>query len=373
MSGPVSLRARLRLPLDRFELDVDLSTTAQVTGVFGPSGSGKTSFLESVAGLRRRAEGEIRLGEETWLDSAAGIYRRPERRDVGYLPQDGLLFPHLDVRRNLLAGARRARARGLAVEEIFASVCELLELSPLLERDVEALSGGERQRVALGRALCSGPRLLLLDEPLASLDLALRHKVLPYLRRVRRELDLPMLLISHDPTEVQALCDDLVVLRRGQVVARGKPAEVLTDPQVVPLEGPRGYENVVAGTLEESDGRTGQVRLSPEAGADAVRLVTPHVDAPAGSEVLVSIPAREILLATHEPQGLSARNLLPATVSALRALDGMLLVTTKLSTGAPDLTAEVTPEAAEALGLAPGQKVYLILKTAGCGVLHTRG
>jgi len=372
MSAPAHLEVRIRLALDRFQLELDFETEAQVTGVFGPSGSGKTSLLESIAGLRRGVEGAIRLGGEAWLDSEAGLRLPPEDRQLGYVPQDGLLFPHLDVRRNLLAGAHRARAQGLPVEETLKSVCALLELDPLLKRDVSALSGGERQRVALGRALCSGPRLLLLDEPLASLDLGLRRKVLPYLRRVRHQLDLPMLLISHDPTEVQALCDDLVVLREGKMVMRGKPAEVLTDPQVVPLEGPRGFENLVPGILERNGQGTSLIRLGGE-GSEAVHLRTPVVEAPAGEEVLVSIPAREILLATHEPKGLSARNLLPATITSLRALDGMLLVTTTLPGNAPDLTAEITPEASKVLSLEPGQPVYLILKTAGCAVLHAGG
>ncbi len=372
MTETPSLVARIELCLEHFDLRVDLETTAQVTGVFGPSGCGKTSLLETIAGLRPRARGRVSLGGEVWLDSARGLRQRPERRRIGYVPQDGLLFPHLDVRGNLLAGSARAEARGLPVEETLEAVCELLELGPLLDRGVDSLSGGERQRVSLGRALCSGPQLLLLDEPLASLDLALRRKVLPYLRRVRRQWNLPMLLISHDPTEVQALCDDLLVLRRGEVVARGVPGEVFTDPAVVPLTGPGGYENVVAGTLVEMRGRTSQVRLGEGdmEDSESVFLSTPPVAASDGIEVLVNIPAREILLATHEPRGLSARNLLPATVKSLRPVEGMVLVTSALAGNAPDLTAEITPESAEGLGLTPGLPVYLILKTAGCAVLH---
>ncbi len=364
------LEVRIRLPLDRFELEVDFRTGHQVTGVFGASGAGKTSLLETVAGLRRQAKGRIRLGREVWLDSKSGTYRRPEERHIGYVPQDGLLFPHQDVRRNLLAGAARARRNGGRLEETFSSVCRLLELETLLGRQVSTLSGGERQRVALGRALCSGPRLLLLDEPLASLDLPLRRRVLPFLRRVRREFQTPTLLVSHDPAEVQALCDELIVLQKGRVIARGSPRQVLTDPKVFPLAEEAGFENLLPGFLLSSQGATSRVRLGSP--VSSVQLTTPRLTARPGDDLLVGIPAHEILIATRLPQGLSAQNILPAEVTSVQDLGGLRLVRAALAPDIPDLAIEVTSQAMSDLQLEPGKPVHLIIKATGCSVYAGR-
>ncbi len=299
------LEVDIRLPLDRFDLEVELKAEGPVTGIFGPSGSGKSSLLETVAGLRRGATGTVRLGDRVWLDSAAGVCLRPEARDVGFVPQDSLLFPHLDVRRNLLAGAGRARRNGGSPEALLGQVCELLELGPLLARDVSSLSGGERRRVALGRALCSGPRLLLLDEPLASLDLPLRRRLLPLLRRLRSELTTPMLLVSHDPIEVQALCDEMIVLRDGVAVARGEPHRLLADPRVFAL-AEEAFENVLPARHLRREASTSVLRLGEADGG--VELITLASSVEIGAEVLVGLPSSEIVLATERPVGLSARN-----------------------------------------------------------------
>jgi molybdate transport system ATP-binding protein len=227
MSEPPHLAVRVTVPLAQFPLAVDFTAKRRVTGIFGPSGAGKTSLLHCIAGLKRKARGRIALDGEVWLDSERGIYVPPERRAVGYVPQDGLLFPHRNVRGNLLAGSARARHNGWNVAETLDTVCDLLEIGHLLDREVATLSGGEHQRVALGRAICSGPRLLLLDEPLASLDQPLQQRVLPFLQRVRDELALPMLLVTHNAAEVQALCEEMLVLRDGVLVAHGAVEEVL--------------------------------------------------------------------------------------------------------------------------------------------------
>lgn len=358
------LTIQIGLQLDRFDLEVDVRTTEHVTGVFGASGSGKTSLLEAVAGLRRNARGRIALGDDVWLDTESGTFRKPETRHIGYVPQDGRLFPNHDVRQNLLAGAARARREGHPLDETFATVTDLLELGPLLDRRVTTLSGGERQRVSLGRALCSGPRLLLLDEPLASLDIPLRRRVLPFLRRVRDEFDLPMLLVSHDPVEVQALCDDLVVLREGRVIARGAPARVLTDPEVFPLAEKEGYENVLPCRLVESLADTSVVRLGD--GPDGPTLITPPAGGEKGDKKLVGIPAREVILATSEPRGISAQNVLRATVRSIDPIGSLRLVRASVGEDIPDIAVEVTEQASSDLSLRPGCTTFLILKTAGC-------
>lgn len=215
----------------RFTLDVDVRLGCRVTGIFGFSGAGKSTLLELIAGLRRPLAGAIRVEGETLFDAVVGRHLPPELRQVGYVPQDTALFPHLDVAGNLRFGLPRAPADDGRFA--FAHIVELLGLGPLLAARPARLSGGERQRVALGRALLAHPRLLLLDEPLAALDAELKCAILPYLRRVRDEFSLPMLYVSHSAEELFTLCDEVLVLRAGRVVAQGAPA-TLFDPTEEP-------------------------------------------------------------------------------------------------------------------------------------------
>ena len=222
---PLLRLADVRLSLASFSLAVDATLHGRVTALFGASGAGKTTLLEIVAGLRRPQRARIELGERVLTDTEAGIWLPPERRRVGYVPQDGALFPHLSVRANVLYGNRRDThgPHNFSLE----SVVETLEIGALLDRpNVGSLSGGERQRVALARALLASPELLLLDEPLAGLDAALKSRILPYLLRVRDEFAVPMLFVSHAPAEVLALCDDVLVLDRGRVIGQGAPREL---------------------------------------------------------------------------------------------------------------------------------------------------
>ncbi|MGC4071053.1 MAG: ATP-binding cassette domain-containing protein [Nibricoccus sp.] len=214
----------VRLPLAHFTLGLDLALTARVTAIFGPSGSGKTSLLELIAGLRRPVSGKIHLDTTALVDRDAGQFVPPQQRAIGYVPQDGALFPHLNVHENLLYGfvPQPTRPDGLSFEHVTA----VLEISPLLTRPIHTLSGGEKQRVALGRALLAAPRLLLLDEPLASLDAALKERLLPYLLRIRDEFAIPMIYVTHSPDEVVALCDEALIIRSGRIEKRGRPSEL---------------------------------------------------------------------------------------------------------------------------------------------------
>ena len=362
--SPEQLTVDVLLPLDHFDVRAAFTAARHVTGIFGPSGAGKTSLLQSIAGLKRRATGHVRLGEEVWLDSPRRIYVRPESRSIGYVPQEDLLFPHHNVRRNLLAGASRARRSGNSLERTFQTVCELLEITPLLDRDVATLSGGERQRVALGRAICSGPRLLLLDEPLASLDLPLRRRVLPFLRRVVDQFQIPMLLVSHDPMEVQALCDELIVLAKGEVVARGEPPDVLTDPRVLPATLPDGFENILPCTVAEVTEQTTEVSLSP--GNPSLRLAVSGARSSPGLRMWVGVPARDIILSAAHPVGLSAPNVLPGRVVSVQSVDDLRLITVSVADDVRNVAVEVTPAACSDLKLASGSRVFLIINTASC-------
>jgi molybdate transport system ATP-binding protein len=218
---PADITLEFALRQGDFRLEMAERAQARVLALFGASGSGKTTVLESIAGLRRPERGRIEVQGRTLYSSADGVNLAPRSRRIGYVPQDSVLFPHMNVRKNILYGA--GRGNGITL----ARVLEILEIEPLLERRVASLSGGERQRVALARALMSSPRLILLDEPLAAVDLELRRRIVPCLRRIRDELGVPMVYVSHDAAEVRTIADRALVLDRGTVVASGDPAAVL--------------------------------------------------------------------------------------------------------------------------------------------------
>ena len=224
----------ISLSLADFTLQVDEELNRQVTALFGPSGAGKTSLLDLIAGLRQPGSALIQLGDSVLTDTTRGVNRPVRLRQVGYVPQDLALFPHLSVRRNVLYG-HKPEAENSPLFRV-ANVVRILEIEPLLGRDIAHLSGGEKQRVALARALLSSPRLLLLDEPLSSLDLKLKGQILPFLKRVRSEFPLPILYVTHSTEEVTALCDEVLMLERGRIVRRGTPEEVFgpNGPVLVP-------------------------------------------------------------------------------------------------------------------------------------------
>ena len=204
-----------------FALSIAQRIDARVVALAGPSGSGKTTVLDAIAGLRRPARGVIRLGGRVLFSSAERVDLRPHQRHVGYVPQDAALFPHMDVRRNVRYGRRRGRR--LSAE----AVARMLEIQDLLDRRVDRLSGGERQRVALARALMSAPEILLLDEPLAAVDVERRRRILPYLQRVRDDLGVPIVYVTHDRDEIRRFADHVIVLDQGRVVRAGEPASAL--------------------------------------------------------------------------------------------------------------------------------------------------
>jgi molybdate transport system ATP-binding protein len=348
--------------LDRFDLDVDYEAEHRVTGLFGVSGSGKTTWLEALAGLRRNATGRICCGGELWLDTERGIRVPPEGRNIGYVPQEHLLFPHKSVRGNLLFARRRALRRGVVFERAYANVAEVLELEPLLERSVAELSGGERQRVALGRALCSGPSLLLLDEPLASLDAQLRHRILPFLKRVRDAFEIPILIVSHNPTELLALCDEIVAVREGRIVASGRPMDVLTRPEVFSLAESQGFLNILPCRMAGHTLHSSTVRLGAD--GDGPQITIPRVNAPEGESMLVGVAASEILVSRAKPEGLSARNRLPVRISSVREAGHIVLLAAQLHESLPPIAVEITADAMEELDIGAGEQAYLIIKSS---------
>ena len=369
MSAPLDLD--VKLASGRFTLEVAWTAAEVALGLFGPSGAGKTTLLEIIAGLRAGARGRIAVAGRTWLDSARGLSLAPERRGVGYVPQDARLFPHRSVLGNILAGHRRAERAGARRIEPERAM-EVLELEPLRAAEVGSLSGGERQRVALARALCSGAELLLLDEPLAGLDKPLRRRVLQYLVRVQREFDIPTLHVSHEATELEVLCREALVLSRGRPLAHGRPGTLFTDPAVLPMTWKGGLENVLKGNVMATSGSLAAVRLEQDA-ALAVAARSLEV----GDEVFVAVRADELIVAVERPTRLSAQNVLPGTVQEIRDTDSDVgpdhptLVFVSLGAGAP-LVAAITWEACQRLDLAPGMPVHLVCKAQSCRVLATR-
>ena len=351
------MRCTLRLALDRFSLDVDFTSSARSIGIFGPSGAGKTSLLECVGGLRRAQAGRIEVAGRVLFDAATGVDVPLSERGVGYVPQDGLLFPHWTVEQNLRAAAL---GRGVSQDSL-ATAIRVLELGDLLTRDVSTCSGGERQRVALGRALASSPDLLLLDEPLGALDRPLRRRILPYLVRAATEFALPMLFVSHDPTEVQAVCDEVVVIEQGRVVAQGDPAAVLGAAERAGMD----FENLLRGTVQV--GGDGRAHLALEGG---VRVEVPARGATHGALGLYGLRGDDLLLATSEPHGLSARNRLPARVEAIDE-DGQDILLSARCLGpagedGPLLRASLTLGALRELELEVGSTLHLVFKTQSC-------
>jgi molybdate transport system ATP-binding protein len=220
------MRLRLKnldLRQGTFLLQLDLELDGQLIGIFGGSGAGKTSLLEVVAGLRKPVSGLIAVDDLVLMHRDEGIFLAPERRGVGYVPQDLALFPHLSVRKNLAYGHKSAESSS---DINLAHVAEVLEIDALLDRFIADLSGGQKQRVAFARAILASPRLLLLDEPLASLDQELKWKIIPYLKRMRDEFKIPMLYVSHSPDEVSELCDQVIVMRDGKCLRTSRPAEI---------------------------------------------------------------------------------------------------------------------------------------------------
>ncbi|MFD0669776.1 molybdenum ABC transporter ATP-binding protein [Ramlibacter sp. MAHUQ-53] len=353
---------RIALHLARpggFSLDVDLTLPGHgVTALFGPSGSGKTTVLRCVAGLERADRAHVEIAGSCWQDDARGIDLPTWQRPLGYVFQEASLFDHLDVRGNLAFGQRRA-ARGASAMPL-DGVIELLGIGHLLARRPHALSGGERQRVAIARALATQPRVLLLDEPLSALDAARRRDILPWLERLRDELRIPMLYVTHSADEMARLADTLVLMDQGRALACGPVGEVLlrTDLAVVPGED--------TGVLLEATvaGRDAPWRLMQvDFGGGALWLR--DTGAATGRRVRVRVLARDVSVATEMPRATSVNNLLPGTVAEVvpdPRHEGQVLV--RLACGEAALLARITARSAHALGLAPGVPAWAQVKAA---------
>jgi molybdate transport system ATP-binding protein len=348
----MSIRAKFRLAYSGFTLDADLELPGRgVTALFGPSGSGKTTLLRCIAGLER-GTGRLEVKGEVWQD--ADSFLPTHRRPLGYVFQDARLFPHLTVGANLDYGQRRATGAA-GVDR--ASVIKLLGLGPLQDRLPERLSGGEQQRVAIARALLTAPRVLLMDEPLASLDLARKREILPYLERLHDELEIPVLYVSHAADEVTRLADHIVVLDSGRVVAQGPLAETLARLDL-PIRLGDDVGVVFDATVAERDAEWHLARVEFDGGELWVR----DSGAALSQRVRLRILARDVSVAGSRHDDVSIMNLLPATVTAHAAEDHPSLVLVQLRCGRTTLLARLTRRSAARLDLAPGREVWVQIK-----------
>ncbi|MFZ5751620.1 MAG: molybdenum ABC transporter ATP-binding protein [Pseudomonadota bacterium] len=348
------LQVALSHDFGTFRLDVDFEAPPGITALFGRSGSGKTSIVNAVAGLLRPDRGRVAIDGWTLLDTGTGIFRPPHRRRLGCIFQEGRLFPHLTVRQNLLYGRWFAPRR--SPQEDIGRVVEILGIGHLLARRPGGLSGGERQRVAIGRALLAAPRLILADEPLSALDEPRKAEILPYFERLRDEVRVPILYVSHSPAEVARVATTVVALDAGRIARIGSAAEVLGDPLLVPM-GVRSAGAVIGARLvrQHADGLS-------ELDAGGIRLFLPRVAAAPGATIRLRIAAHDVILSRDRPSGLSALNILPGTVETLHAGDGPGAMV-RIATAAGPVLARITRRSAEALGLAPGVAVHAVVKT----------
>jgi molybdate transport system ATP-binding protein len=348
------IEARFKLDFAGFGLDVDLALPGRgVTALFGHSGSGKTTLLRCIAGLERAPEGRLDFGGEVWQDAAHFV--PTHKRPIGYVFQEASLFAHLSVRRNLEYGLKRVAPAQRRVSLDHA--VELLGIGPLLERMPERLSGGERQRVAIARALAVSPRILLMDEPLAALDLARKQEILPYLERLHDELEIPLLYVSHAPDEVARLADHLVAMADGKVVASGPLTETLARLDL-PIRLGEDAGVVLDAVVVERDAEWHLARAEFAGGAVWVR----DGGHPVGQHVRVRILARDVSLALAPHEGSSILNCLPATVAGIADDAHPALALVRLEAGASPLLARLTRRSARHLDLAPGKAVYAQIK-----------
>ncbi|WP_176085681.1 molybdenum ABC transporter ATP-binding protein [Martelella sp. HB161492] len=358
MSDPM-LSARFAGPLGSFRLDADFVFPANgVTALFGPSGCGKTSILRAFAGLNQLPEGHFAIGGETWQDG--GTFLPAHRRAVGYVFQQANLFAHLSVRDNLVFGLKRLdRAAREKAQARFDDLVLLLGIGHLLQRAPRNLSGGERQRVAIGRALLTEPKLLLMDEPLSALDLASKREILPYLESLRKNLSIPVVYVTHAPDEVARLADHLAVVEAGRVLASGPLTETLARLDL-PIRRDENAGVAITATVEAIDLQYHLARVSFSGGTLFVR----DPGLPVGSSLRVMVLARDVSLglgASDTPS--SIMNRFPAVVTEIATGEHPAVLAVKIDAGGTPLLARLTARSADLLGLRPGMDVFAQVKS----------
>ena len=338
-----------------FNLDARFESHGDVTALYGVSGAGKTSIVNAIAGLSRPDAGHITVGDAALYDSERPIFQPPERRGIGYVFQEDRLFPHMTVRRNLLYGSRRAggHSEGLDLE----TVITLLGIDHLLDRLPHRLSGGEKQRVAIGRAVLSRPRLLLMDEPLANLDTARRDEILPFLQKTCSDLAVPIVYVSHAIDEITRLADTLVVLDKGKTLAVGPVSEITARLDLGPLVDRRDAGTILDGKIAAHDSTYQLTTVSFQGGL----LLIPTIDGAVGDHLRLRIQARDIAIATTTPDNISTLNCLGGTITQVGE-PRQAHQDIQIDVGIP-IRARVTRRSAMELGLEPGREITALIKS----------
>ena len=359
MSGDIQFRFVLQRP--DFSLDAEgVLPGTGVSALFGASGCGKTTLLRCIAGLESSVTGHLAVKGENWLDSSRGLFIPAHRRRIGYVFQEDALFPHLNVLANLLYGWRRTRRRERHKQP--EQIIGMLGLEQLLTRDSTTLSGGERQRVAIGRALLNNPRLLLMDEPLSALDRPRRQEVMPYLERLHREAEIPIVYVTHDLEELVSLADHLSLMEAGRIIRAGPIEEMLIDTGLsIAMEENAGA--LLNAVVEHHDDRFDLTRLAFPGG----KLTVSRIDKPLGTRVRLRIHAKDVSLSLEHPGLTSILNILPATVTGLTP-QGESRVIVSLQVGELTLMARITRKSESVLQLQSGKSLYAQIKSVA---LHT--
>lgn len=351
----MTLALDIRHRLGAFSLDARFETTGRLTALFGASGSGKTSLINIIGGLLKPDEGRVVAGDRVLVDTAKGLLVPAHKRRIGYVFQDARLFPHLTVQQNLAYGRwfTQPAARYADIDQII----DLLGIGHLLDRKPTGLSGGEKQRVAIGRALAASPQLILMDEPLASLDEARKAEILPYIERLRDEAKIPIVYVSHSIAEVARLADDVVVLEDGRVTAAGAVSDVMLRPDLLPRDEQAEGGAVLTMTVAAQEPDYDMTVLRSAAG----EMRVPTITAPAGSQIRLRIRARDVMLALARPTGISGLNILSGSITALKPIGAQVDVTIDCSGQA--IVARITRMSAEKLALKVGLQLFAVVKS----------
>ena len=355
------LELSFRKRLGNFQLEIDHTITEKVTAFLGPSGSGKSTLLNCISGILHPDEGELLFSGQTLYSSQDKKCLPPEKRHFGYVFQEGHLFPHLKVRQNIAYGRPRRLDSGKRIDT--DTIIDILEIGELLDRYPSQLSGGQRQRVAIARALGMSPRLLLMDEPLTSLDAGLKNRILPYLHHIKQAFDIPLLYVTHSISEVMALADEAFLLSEGRITGRGEPHQLLTSPSALPVAQMTGVENILALQVVVASEERGVTELA----LGEQKLLVSYTETEPGATMPIAIRARDIIVAMDADLRMSARNILCGTIRQIAVQGGRVMLSVNIEGHL--LSVEVTSDAREQLGLAEGTVCYFIIKASAINLL----
>ena len=352
----MSLSVDIRKNLGAFTVDARFECGGGITALFGKSGAGKTSIVQMMAGLIRPQNGRIEIDGDTMFDGGRGIDLAPDKRRVGYVFQDARLFPHMNVRRNLEYGRRR-RGGSAASAPGFDDVIGVLGIGHLLDRRTHLLSGGERQRIAIGRALLSAPRLLLMDEPLASLDAERKAEIVPFIGAIQQQFRLPVVYVSHSADEVLQLADTMVLVADGGVAAVGPVEEVMNRPDLVRITGTGDAGTVIPARVTDTDSEFGIATLSFAGGE--FRVPAPGLET--GKHLRLRVRARDVSLALKWPEDVSVMNIFEGTVTSVSNSDRPQ-TDVGIDVGGAIIWSQITRRSLSELSIAPGKQVYAMVK-----------